>query len=155
MRMNIRTRAGILTGAAAILSATVIAGPASAQDEQSKCGSLVGSWKVVDDRTQEVFLASYHGGPSAGTVNFTSPNDKTTAAHGQWKRTGQCSYTDTDVALLLSKDGKAYATITFEAEIRMTGRDNAHFRSEYQINELDGTPMTKGRSSATGTRIGV
>ncbi|MFD5098320.1 hypothetical protein [Streptomyces albidochromogenes] len=157
MRKNMCTRIGVFAGVAAIVSTTVLTGSATAQttEAQSSCGPLTGSWKVVDDRTQEVFLASYHGGPSAGTVSFTSPNDKTTAAHGQWKQTGRCSYSDTDVAFLLGGDGDAYATITFEAEITMTGRNNARFDSEYQINDLDGTPITKGHSKATGTRIGV
>jgi hypothetical protein len=51
--------------------------------------SVVGSWKLVDDNSGDIFLATYTGGYSDGTVNVTSPNNTTTLSHGQWQRTGE------------------------------------------------------------------
>jgi hypothetical protein len=76
--------------------------------------SVVGSWKLVDDNSGDIFLATYTGGYSDGTVNVTSPNNTTTLSHGQWQRTGECTFVDTDIALLLGVDGKANRTITFQ-----------------------------------------
>jgi len=118
--------------------------------------SVVGSWEVVDDNSHDVFLATYTGGPSEGTVNFTSSNDTTTLSHGQWKRTGECTFADTDTALLLGADGKANATITFQADIEVArGGNDATFAFDFHVKNLDGASVTTGSSTAKGTRINV
>jgi hypothetical protein len=118
--------------------------------------SVVGSWKVVDDNSHDVFLATYTGGPSEGAVNFTSPNSTTTLSHGQWKRTGECTFADTDTALLLGADGKASATITFQADIEVAhGGNDATFAFDFSVKSLDGSSVTNGSSTAKGTRINV
>jgi hypothetical protein len=118
--------------------------------------SVVGSWKLVDDNSGDIFLATYTGSYSDGTVNVTSPNNTTTLSHGQWQRTGECTFVDTDIALLLGVDGKANKTITFQAEIKVGhGGNNAAFAFDFDIRNLDGTSVTNGSSTAKGTRINV
>ena len=118
--------------------------------------SVVGSWEVVDDNSHDIFLATYTGGPLEGTVNFTSPNNATTLSHGQWKRTGECTFADTDTALLRGADGKANATITFQADIEVAhGGNDATFAFDFAVKNLDGTSVTNGSSTAKGTRINV
>ncbi len=158
MRKSTRIKVGVLAGVAALATATAVTGSANAAaDGSSGCLTLPGSWKVVDDNTGETFLGSYHGSAwaSAGTVNFTSPNNTTTASHGEWKQTGCGTYSDTDTALLLGADGKANSTITFQANITVTGRNTANFDFAYKIHGLDGSYVTGGSSTGKGTRIGV
>jgi hypothetical protein len=101
-------------------------------------------------------LATYTGGPSEGAVNFTSPNNMTTLSHGQWKKTGERTFADIDIALLLGTDGKANATVTFQADIEVAdGGNDATFVFDFEIKTLDGTSVTKGSSTAKGIRISV
>jgi hypothetical protein len=147
-----------LVAAAASVTFVSSAGAASVETSSPACGSLVGAWKVVDDNTHETFLGTYNGavGGSEGTVTFTSPNNTTTASHGQWKRTGTCTYADTDVAFLIGADGKANQTITFQAKIKVnTGANDAVFDFAFEIKNLDGTSVFKGASTGKGTRIVV
>ncbi|MFD7624480.1 hypothetical protein ACFV7Q_00290 [Streptomyces sp. NPDC059851] len=158
MRKSTRIKAAVFAGIAALATATAVTGSANAAVEGgSGCLTLPGSWRVVDDNTKETFLGSYHGSASAasGTVNFSSPNNTTTASHGEWKLTGCGTYSDTDTALLIGTDGKANSTITFKANITVTGRTTANFDFAYQIHQLDGTLVTGGSSTGKGYRINV
>ncbi|MET9962736.1 hypothetical protein ABZ128_27320 [Streptomyces sp. NPDC006326] len=158
MLKSTRLKVAVFAGVAALATATAVTGPASAAVEGgSGCYTLPGSWKVVDDNTHDTFLGSYHGSATAtsGVVNFTSPNNTTTASHGEWKQTGCGTYSDTDTAFLIGTDGKANSTITFKANITVTGRNTANFDFAFQINNLDGTFVTGGASTGKATRIAV
>jgi hypothetical protein len=144
-----------LVAAAASVTFVSSAGAAPAETASSTCGSVVGAWKVVDDNTNETFLGTYNGGSSEGTVSFTSPNNTTTASHGQWKRTGTCTFADTDVAFLIGPDGKAIQTITFQAKIKVTTANDAIFDFAFEVKNLDGTSVFKGASTGKGSRITV
>jgi len=153
-----RVRGLALIAAAASVMFVSSAGAAPVETSLPTCGSVVGAWKVVDDNTNEIFLGTYNGaiGGAEGTVTFTAPNNTTTASHGQWKRTGTCTYADTDVAFLIGADGKANQTITFQAKINLaTGGNNAIFDFAFEIKNLDGTSVFKGASTGKGTRIVV
>jgi hypothetical protein len=145
-----------VVAAAASVTFVSSAGAAPVETSSPVCGSVVGAWKVVDDNTHETFLGTYNGGPSEGTVSFTSPNNVTTASHGQWKRTGTCTFADTDVAFLIGPDGKANQTITFQAKIKVAANPNeAVFDFAFEVKNLDGTSVFKGASTGKGSRIVV
>ncbi|MGH3550591.1 MAG: hypothetical protein ACRDQU_21225 [Pseudonocardiaceae bacterium] len=73
----------------------------------------------MEDGCTNVILATFTGGHSEGTVNFTSSYKTVTLSHGQWKRTGECTFIDTDTVLRLGADGKVNATITFHVNIKV------------------------------------
>jgi hypothetical protein len=149
----------------ASLLTTILAFPATAAaatedavhpSSAASCKSIVGSWEVVDDQSGAIFLGTYNGGPAEGTVNFTSPNTATSLTHGAWKRTGPCTFADTDIAFLYDANGNATLTIKFRAEIELgKGGDTAVFAFEFEVSLLDGTVVNAGASTATGTRIKV
>ncbi|MCX4628721.1 MULTISPECIES: hypothetical protein [unclassified Streptomyces] len=158
MRKSTRIKVAVFAGVAALATATAVTGSANAAVEGgSSCYTLPGSWKVVDDNTHETFLGSYYGSATAtaGVVNFTSPNNTTTASHGEWRQTGCGTYSDTDVAFLIGADGKAASTITFKANISVTGKNTANFDFAFTINNLDGSFVTSGASTGKATRIAV
>ena len=121
----------------------------------SRCQSIVGSWEVVD-QSGAIFLGTYNGGPAEGTVNFTSPTSTTSLTHGVWRRTGPCTFADTDVALIYDESGNAAFQIKFRAEIELSKQgDTAVFAFEFEVSQLDGTVVASGASTATGRRIEV
>ena len=121
----------------------------------ASCKSIVGSWEVVD-QSGAIFLGTYNGGPAEGTVNFTSPNTATSLTHGVWRRTGPCTFADTDIAFIYDAAGNAASQIKFRAEIELRkGGDTAVFDFEFEISLLDGTVVASGASTAAGTRIKV
>jgi hypothetical protein len=136
--------------------ATVGVADAMPRERVAAATSVVGSWKVVDHNSGEVFLGTYNGDSAAGTVNFSSPNNMTTLSHGQWRRTGPNTFSDTDIALVLGADGKAASTITFRAKVIVApGGNTADFDFEFEVTALNGTPVTRGASTGGGTRITV
>jgi len=119
--------------------------------------SIVGSWKVVSDNDGSIFFGTYDGGLFQGTVQFTSPNTTTSLTHGNWKRTGPRTFSDTDSGFLYDPvSGEAVSIITFRASIEVDkGGDTASFDIAFDITELDGTPIDSGTNTATGTRIAI
>jgi hypothetical protein len=125
------------------------------ESSESSCKSIVGSWELVAENGA-IFFGTYNGGPSEGTVNFTSPNNTTSLTHGAWKRIAPCTFADTDIAFIYGEDGNATSTIKFRAEIELgPGGDTALFAFEFEVSLLDGTVVATGASTATGTRINV
>jgi len=155
--LALRLVALILTTALAFTAAVAAAAEGAAHpSSEASCKSIVGSWEVVDDQSGDIFLGTYNGGPSEGTVNFTSPNTATSLTHGAWKRTGPCTFADTDIAFLYDANGNAAFKIKFRAEIELNkGGDTAVFDFEFEVSLLDGTVINSGASTATGTRIKV
>lgn len=164
----VRSRPGLLTLFLAMslgLSPWTAKLPALAQTQSDKptldtetvrCKSIVGSWQLVDDQSGASFLATYNGGPFKGTVNVTSPNTATSLTHGVWRRTGPCTFADTDIAFIYDENGNAAFKIKFRGEIELSrDGDTGVFRFEFEVSLLDGTVVNSGASTATGTRIKV
>jgi hypothetical protein len=147
----------LLTTALAFTAAVMAAAQDAAHPSAaSSCKSIVGSWEVVDDQSGAIFLGTYNGGPSEGTVNFTSPNRATSLTHGVWRRTGPCTVADTDIAFIYDENGNAAFQIKFRAEIELRKNgDTAVFAFEFEVSLLDGTVVNSGTATATGTRIKV
>ncbi len=162
--MKRKSRLGQLISTGAIVTMAMVCTATLAVAEQPAADSaarkhfesIVGSWKVVDDSTGDVFFGTYNGNPFRGTVNFTSPNDFTSLTHGAWRRTGPRTFADTDSGFIYDDDGAAILIITFRAEVEVDpGGDTASFDFAFEVTEFDGTVVDSGASTATGTRIKV
>lgn len=143
-------------GFAQIIIETAADGAAHPSSAAS-CKSIVGSWEVVDNQSGAIFFGTYNGGPSQGAVNFTSPNNATSLTHGVWRRTGPCTFADTDIAFIYDSAGDAAFKIKFRADITLSkDGETAVFAFEFEVSSLeDGTIVQSGASTATGTRIKV
>lgn len=140
--------------ALAVVAAT--AGETSGQPGARSSASIAGSWKLVVDGSGDVFFGTYNGGPSEGTVTFSSPDNSISLTHGQWKRTGPGTYADTDSGFIYDENGIAILIITFRAEIEVApGGSTALFNFEFDVADFDGTVVDSGAATAVGTRIRV
>lgn len=118
--------------------------------------SIVGSWKLVDDQSGDIFFGTYNGGPLQGTVNFSSPDNSIGLTHGAWKRTGRRTFADTDSGFIYGDDGMANLIITFRAEIKVNrDGETAAFDFEFEVRDFDGAVVNSGASTGTATRIEV
>lgn len=139
-----------------VLTLIAISGTASADAKYRRhyFQQIVGSWKLVDDNTGDMFFGTYNGGRYSGTVMFTTPSNSISLTHGMWRRTGPRTFADTDSAFIFDENGVANSIITFRAEIEVNG-DSGFFNFEFDIKDLEGNLLDEGASSATGTRIRV
>lgn len=146
----------ILLGALIVVVASAYVRNAAAQPAPRSPAPIVGSWKLVVDGTGDVFFGTYNGGPTQGTVNFSSPDNSISLTHGTWRRTGPRTFADTDSGFIYDANGIASLIITFRAEVEVApDGDTASFNFAFEVSLFDGTVVDSGAGTGIGTRIKV
>ena len=119
--------------------------------------TIVGSWEQIDDGTEEVFFATFHGGPRRGTFNFTSPDASISLSHGSWQRIGQRRFNATDVGYIYDgSNGKAVFRYKYKTKIVLSqDGKTAQFTFQFEKSALDGTVVETSKGKGKGVRIEV
>jgi len=164
------------------VASVFVGSTAAAQDAGDGVPSIVGSWKVTGDESGETFFGTYKGGPSVGTVRFTSPNtfgllgstrreDREglrvwgragcgesacllRRPDGLWQRTGPLTYADAGRGYVFDDEGVATRIVTTRADVRLAPNgDTARF--EFELEDFDGNLLESRTATGTGTRVEI
>ena len=130
---------------------------ASAERDFSERPTIVGSWEEIDDGAEEVFFATFHGGPRRGTFNYTNPNATISLSHGSWERIDQRRYNATDVGYIYDgSNGKAVFRYKYKTKIVLSqDGKTAQFTFQFEKSALDGTVVETSKGKGKGVRIEV